>query len=122
MNAIEPSHQTIFRDEQKSLTPILCKSLVVVATVIGLAAAVFFSGHALMALISAGAAWQIGLVTVGCLLSSAALLGAGFFATQHRMFEDTEENLKDSAQFFLKTLATPYYAARAGLQSLQQSR
>lgn len=122
MNATDSIYQTIHADEQRSLTPIICKSLLVVATVIGLATAVFFSGHALMALASAGAAWQIALVTVGCLLSSAALLGAGFFATQHRMFEDTEENLKDSAQFFLKTLATPYYAARAGFKSLQQGK
>lgn len=119
MNPIVSTHDSIILDDQKSIGPIIGKAILVVAMIVALAAAVFFSGHALMGLISAGAAgWQIGLVTVGCFLSSISLLGAGYFATQHKMFEDSEENLKDSALFVLKTLATPYYAARAGIDPL----
>lgn len=100
---------------------VVAKALLVALVVAGLATAVFFSAGALMSLIAAGAAgWQIGLVTVGCAAASISLLGSGYFAAQHSMFQDTGDNGSDSWKFVRDTLGTGFYVAAAGIDAVRE--
>ncbi len=117
--------ETQVSQSQEELEPskakIVAKVLLVAAIVAGLAAAVFFSGGALMGLISAGAAgWKIGLVTVGLVAASISLLGAGHFAIKHDMFDDTDDNLADAGRFIRDTLSASFHAIVWGIEAVKE--